>query len=130
MKTDFSASASGKTTTGAATASTPFDKIATLEKQENERVRKEIAAMEEETKEVEVALKEKEEIGEQEIKEAAREDLKEYRETELNTIVKTAEKDAEKEAKDVEKHYSEREEAVVKRLTGTVLNKDLPLLQS
>lgn len=126
MDTDFSASTSGKTATG---TKTPFDQIAQLEEQENARVAQEIGAMDEEKHEVEQALKEKEEIGDQEIKDSARKDLMEYRETELSTIVKAAEKDAEKEAKSIEEGYLSREDAVVQKLLEKALDKNSPLLQ-
>ena len=129
MDTDFSASASGKTAIKASSGSTPFDKIAALEIHENARTQKEISAMEEEKREVEIALREKEEIGDQEIRDAARKELKAYRESELSTIVKDAEKAAGKETKALEESYLSREEAVVQRLQKKILNKDLSLIQ-
>jgi hypothetical protein len=130
MNTDFSASASGKTTTGAPAKETPFDQIAKLEKLESSRIATETDAMEEERHEVEQALKEKEDIGEQEIKDAARTELVEYRETELSTIVRAAESEADSTIKRLEKDYLSREDAIAKKLLEQALDKNSPLLQS
>ncbi|PIQ75765.1 hypothetical protein COU78_00135 [Candidatus Peregrinibacteria bacterium CG10_big_fil_rev_8_21_14_0_10_49_24] len=130
MDTDFSATTGAKGAVSTPTRDTPFDQIARLEEQENARVAKEIEAMEEEKREVEQALKEKEEIGDQEIKDAARKELMEYRETELSTIVKSAEKDAEKKAEQIEAHFVSQEDAVAKKLVEQALAANSPLLRS
>lgn len=130
MDTDFSATTGAKGAVSTPTRDTPFDQIARLEEQENARVTQEIAAMEEEKREVEQALKEKEEIGDQEIKDAARKELMEYRETELGSIVQNAEKDAEKRAENIEAHYASQEDAVAKKLVEQAIASNSPLLQS
>ena len=86
--------------------------------------------MEEEKKEVEQALKEKEEIGDQEMKDAAREELLEYRETELSTIVKAAEKEMTKETEKIESTYQSKEKDIAKKLLTQMVGSGSPLLQS
>ena len=130
MNKDISASASGKTSTQATCGSTPFDQITSLEKQENKRVQKEIDAMEKEREEVEQALKEKKEIGDQEIKDAARKELLEYRETELSLIIETSEKEATTESAAIQKAFESNQEGIVKDLLTKMISKDSPLHQS
>ena len=130
MNKDISASASGKTGTQATGGSTPFDQITSLEKQENKRVQKEIDAMEKEREEVEQALKEKKEIGDQEIKDAARKELLEYRETELSLIIETSEKEATTESAAIQKAFESNQEGIVKDLLTKMISKDSPLHQS
>ena len=130
MNTDLSASNSGKTASRTATGSTPFDQITALEKEENKRFRTEVDAMDEEKKEVEQALKEKGEIGDQEMRDAARKELLEYRETELSTIMKTAEKEMTKETEKVENAVQAKEKDMAKKLLTQMVGNDSPLLQS
>ena len=86
--------------------------------------------MEEERKEVEQALREKEEIGDQEIKDAARKELLEYRETELSTIMKTAEKEMTKETEKVQSAFQAKEGDMAKKLLTQMVGSDSPLLQN
>ncbi|PIR52938.1 hypothetical protein COU76_04140 [Candidatus Peregrinibacteria bacterium CG10_big_fil_rev_8_21_14_0_10_49_10] len=130
MNSNFSAKTSGKTGFGLKTGGTPFDQIALLEAQESARVALEIEAMEKEKVEVEQAIEEKEVTGGKEIREAALQELRDYRETELTVIVKTAEEQTEKETATVKKHYQEHEDAVVQKLVGHVVQKNFPLLQN
>ena len=120
MKKDFTASAGGKTATNGGSSS-PFDQIAALEAAEAERLQKELRAMEEEKREVVQALQEKDEQVDTEMKEAAREELKAFRESDLNPIVKKADADGEEEASTLESAYEKKEKGLVDELVEATL---------
>lgn len=112
MKDDFSASASGKT---------PFDQIAALEEQEQARVQTELDAMQAEEQQVKQALQEKEGQADAEMKEAAKKELFQFRETDVASTVKAAEADGQKEASNLETQYTNKEKELVNELVESFL---------
>ena len=85
--------------------------------------------MEKEKEEVQQAVQEKEEVSSQEIRASAVEELKEYRESELSTLLRDAEKGAEKEIQSVQSAYDSKKKNVSKKLVATLVGSDSPLLQ-
>ena len=84
MNDENPTSTGGTATKSSSGASTPFAQIQELELNESKRLQVELEGMEKERLEVVKAVTEKEEIAEQDLKSTAREELKEYRETQLS----------------------------------------------
>lgn len=128
MNDDYLATTSGKSTATAVGGSSPFDQIASLEAQEQVRVQKELDAMAAEEQQVKQALQDKEAQAELDMKEAARKELVEYRENELQNIVKAAEADGQKESKALESAYAAKESESLAEITAQFLtiNQDKP----
>lgn len=91
MNSAISASQSQKSTSGAS----PFDQIAALELREKERLEIEIAGMQREKDEVFASVQKKEEQATEELKVKAKQELKQYSESELSKILTDAQKEAE-----------------------------------
>lgn len=125
MSTSQTASASGKTAKGA----TPFDAILKAESEQNERVAAELAAMEEEEKELRQSLAKKEGEAEEELKTAAMEELKEYKGDEPAKILDQAEKEAESLCQKLEESYPQRAEQRVQDLVTLAVSDDSPVLR-
>jgi len=119
MNTDFLASTSGKTGTG----TTPFDEIVKKESNEQKRVEKELEAMQKEQQEVELSLSEKEKQADTDFREEAKNELKEYKTSDLSTMLKAAEKDATGGAEKLEsgarKKMPKVADSLVKQMTDT-----------
>lgn len=127
MNNDFSAKASGKTATAAGSGSNPFDQIVALEKQENERVAKEIEAMQAEEDQAKQERIKKEEEADQQLKDEAKEALKGYREEELTPILKQAESDAASHVSTLSSAYEKNGKDLAKKLADQMTSADSPL---
>ena len=110
--------------TNSAVKTTPFDQIKELERRENARVDTEISAMQKEKEEVSQAVQKKELEAQEAMKAEAKKELKEYSEKELSSILSQAQKDAEKEATDIESSYNGKKDAVIKNLLEKAIDPD------
>lgn len=108
-QTTQAAQNSGKT-------ASPFDQIRELERREKERVEIELSAMQKEKTEVTLSVAKKEEQATEEMKAAAKKELKAYSETELTSIVAAAKNEAKTECEQLEARYKEKKSAAVKML--------------
>ncbi|MFA7681969.1 MAG: hypothetical protein WCX61_02980, partial [Candidatus Peribacteraceae bacterium] len=123
MNTTFSSSKSQKPSSGA----TPFDQITHLENQENERVKQELDAMTREKVEVEKAVAEKQVQAEEEMKNQARVELKEYSEKELSPVLAKAQKNEQKRSTTLEEEYAKKSPDVIKKLVTMMSESDSSL---
>ncbi|MDA1209022.1 MAG: hypothetical protein O2904_03245 [bacterium] len=128
MNDENSTSTGGTATKSSSGASTPFAQIQDLELHEARRLQVELEGMENERLEVTKAITEKEEVAEQELKDAAREELKEYRETQLIGIISSAEKKAENGETNLETSYEKTEKQVTDSLLKKMLDSDSSIL--
>lgn len=110
QQTTAQAQNSGSTTS-------PFDQIATLEAAEAARIEKECSAMQKEKDEVMHSVNTKEQQGYDEMKDKAKAELKQYSEQELNSILSTAQSEAEAECNALEQEAGKRKAALVSDLT-------------
>lgn len=122
MNKDFSASNSGKTATATAAGSTPFDQIKSLETAEEERVRRELAVFDRERNEVAKSAAEEEKQAEEEAREAARIELREFKEREMTRLVKKAEEEAHSGCHKLEEGCKKRQPAIVHSLVEQAIN--------
>jgi hypothetical protein len=120
MNQDISASQSKKSKISAS-GKTPFDEILLLEEREKARVQKEIEAMQKAEQEMEQTCAKKEAEAEQKLKEAAKAELKEFREKELSTILKDAEVKAAKKCKKLEEAFAESSAKLAKKMADDLL---------
>ena len=132
MNTTFSASTGGKTPSGATKSDenqqskgAPFDAICTLEKEEAERRELEIAAMQTEEQEVRSSVDRKTKEGDQELRNKAKEELKEFRETELSTLIRAGAAEAAKEAEEIEASCKSTLPTVIETLVEQALDPSL-----
>jgi len=123
MNKDFSASKSQQTGT-ATVGSTPFDAIVALEEQEKKRVQKELDAMQEAENTARQTCEKKETEAEQELRDAAKADLKEYKTKELSPILKKGEKDAEAHCKKLEEASAAKADKLAVELAEKLANED------
>lgn len=91
---------------------------------------KERAAMESESDEVREAISKKEQQAEAELKDEARKELQEYRETELAKVIKSAEREAAKETNKLDADYEGKSPEVINSLVQKCTEKDSPLFQA
>lgn len=126
MKATKTATGSQKTGSDDRGAS-PFNQITELEKRENERVEKEISALEKEKQEVMTTCQNKEEEAEHNMRQKAKGELKEFSEKELSQIVDAAKKEAEAEAKKLEEEYKKFEASAAKDLAQKAKDPDFLL---
>lgn len=107
-------------------ADTPFAHIIALEQQEQERVQKEISAMQEEEQNARQACAKREAAMEEELRIKAKDELKEYREKELAPILKMAEADAARRTKELETHFAKQSEELAQELIDLLASDDSP----
>ena len=105
-----------QTPANSAQSTSPFDQIRELERRENERVETELSAMQKEKEEVSASVSKKEEQAMDELKTAAKKDLKEYSETELASIVATAKNEAGSECESLKSSSTNKKADAVKML--------------
>jgi seryl-tRNA synthetase len=122
MKRSQSSSTSQKMT-----SATPFTAITDTETQEAKRVKQELDAMQREQEEVEKAIAEKEMQAEDALRKEAREDLQEYKDTELSHILSAAEAQAEQECARLAGHSAKHAEEQVKELVAAMARPDSSL---
>ena len=132
MNTTISASTGGKPPSGATKSDenqqakgTQFDAICTLEKEEAERREIEIAAMQTEEQEVRNSVDRKTKEGEQELRNKAKGELKEFRETELSTLIRAGETEATSEAEKIEDSCKSTLPTVIETLVEQTLDPSL-----
>ncbi|MBT4119739.1 MAG: hypothetical protein HOG89_01255 [Candidatus Peribacter sp.] len=116
-----------QTTQGSQNSSTgtsPFTQIQELEKREKARVEKELVGMQKEKEEVSQAVAKKEAQATEEMKTAAKADLKKYSETELTQILSAAENEAESDVKDIESQSKGNEATAAKELVTIAKDPD------
>lgn len=104
------------TTINSSSKPTPFDQIKELERRENERVEKELSAMQKEKVEVSQSVSQKNQEAQEALRMQAKKELKEYSEKELTSIISEAQKEAEKEEEKLEAAYTGKKDAAVKML--------------
>tara|TARA_Y100000310_G_C20576786_1_gene760839 strand:+ start:773 stop:1153 length:381 start_codon:yes stop_codon:yes gene_type:complete len=109
-------------TQNSAKTATPFDQIKELERREKDRVETETAAMQKEKEEVSQSIAKKEEQAAEEIKGAAKKELKEYSAAEMTTIIQASKKEAEQEAIAIESAYTGKKDSAVKTLVSLAKN--------
>lgn len=124
MDSSKTAISSGKSTGG----SSPFDEIVALEKQEAERTETELEAMRKEKQEVSQALAKKVQQSEEEMKNAAKEELKVFKEKDLTVILNEAENQAKDRCAQLEKKYDAVSQTLISGLTERVLDSKSPLI--
>lgn len=128
MTAKKSATTSAKSGTSATKGQSPFDEIAKAEKEQEKRLQTELQSYEKEKIEVQKAVADKEAAAEEELKDAAKKELMEYRETELSAVVKEAEKGSHEEIEALEASYGSNEDAVVASVIEQMTAPDSPLL--
>ena len=126
MSKDFSASKSQQTGTSS-TATAPFDAIVALEEQEKKRVQVELDALQDAEIAARQTCEKKEVEAEQALKEAAKEDLKKFREKELPPILKKGEKNADAACKKLDEAYKSQSDKLAKSLAEQLAKSDSPL---
>lgn len=107
-----------------ASGTSPFDQITELEQRENARIEKEISAMRKEKEEVTQSVSVKEETAYEEMKAKAKQELKEYSNTELKAMLHTAEEEADAECSALKKAAATKEQEAVQELISIVKNSD------
>ena len=120
MKAKFSASESQKKG-GSATAN-PFDDIVALEESEKKRVSKEIEAMGQSEQDLEKTLADKEADAEKALKDDAKVTLKEYKNSELSTILTAAKKEASDASEKVSTQFAKNKDATVTELVSKAID--------
>lgn len=88
-----------------------------LEQQEQERMQKELDNLNQEVSSLEKTLSETEAAAEQKARDAAKEDLKKFRESELAGLLKKAEQDAKDKAAKLQQAYDKNAGSAVDALT-------------
>lgn len=126
MDTTFTATTSGKPTIDSG-KNTPFDQISQLEIKEEQRVQQELDAMAREKDNAQKVIEQKEEQSEQEFKDSAKKELKEYSESELGKILKAKEVDGERECNELDNAYQNQAPSVAANLVSMMTNTDSPL---
>lgn len=107
------------------TGTDSFSQIRARELEESERVERELAVFERERQDVAKSAKEQEERSDTQAREAARAELKEFKEKEMSQLLSAAEKDAEAACRALKesckKHQPQVVHALVERVTSGAL---------
>lgn len=120
MADDFSASASAQKPH----RHTPFDDILSLEKEQEERLRRETAALEAKERSEHEGLREREQKRTDEVRAKAREEFTRFKQHELPAQLKAAEEAAAAERTRIEKSAAAKKGAVVQSLVERMLSSD------
>ncbi len=102
----------------------PFQEILDLETKEEARVTHTLAALEEEDRTTRKSLEEKAKAEEEQARDAARDDLKQFEDVELTKVLAQVERDAEAEEGHVETANKKHAGKIVESLVQKVLSFD------
>lgn len=101
---------------------TPFDQIASVEQQEEERAQQILSALEEESREAEKAMKHSELAEEEAMREAARKDLRAFAKKEPAEIFARVEKEMQVQLKTIDDTYQRNAKTLSTKLTKSLLS--------